>query len=152
MPPRAHATPLLTAAGIAWYERRMYSTMIYYQDTDAGGVVYFGNYLRFLEKSWFEYLMDIGISLPEWEKADTYVMVKTVFLDLIDKVRYGETIHVATSVKEVKNAYFILAYTISKEGRPTTKAETKMVCVDGTGKLKRMPDAFKERLIANLIA
>lgn len=121
--------------------------MIYYQDTDAGGIVYFGNYLRFIEKSWFRHLMDIGISLPEWEKSDTYIMVKTVFLDLIDKVRYGETIEVVTSVKEVKNAYFILAHTITKEGKPTTKAETKMVCVDSKGKLKRMPEAFKECLI-----
>ena len=124
--------------------------MIYYQDTDAGGVVYFATYLRFIEKSWFRYFMDIGISLPEWEKSGTYVMVKSVFLDLIDKVRYGETIEVVTSVKEVKNAYFILAHTISKDGRPTTKAETKMVCVDSTGKLKRMPDPFKEKLLASL--
>jgi len=35
----------------------MYKTRIYYQDTDAGGVVYFGNYLRFFERSWFEHLL-----------------------------------------------------------------------------------------------
>jgi acyl-CoA thioester hydrolase len=127
----------------------MYATRVYYQDTDAGGVVYFANYLKFVEKSWFEYLMSIGISLPEWEKSGTYVMVKTVLLDLVEKVRYGDMIRVVTSVKEVKNSSFILAHTILTEDRPVTKVETRMVCVDGRGKLKRMPESFKEILTNN---
>jgi acyl-CoA thioester hydrolase len=128
----------------------MYSTRVYYQDTDAGGVVYYGNYLRFIEKSWFGHLQSIGISLPEWEQEGTYMMVKSVFLDLIDKVRYADTITIVTSVKEVKNAYFILAHTVMKDDRVTTRAETKMVCVDSQGKLKRMPQAFREKLTAGL--
>jgi acyl-CoA thioester hydrolase len=127
----------------------MYSTRVYYQDTDAGGVVYYGNYLRFLEKSWFEYFMSLGISLPDWEKSGTYIMVKTVFLDLVEKVVLGDVIETVTSVKEVKNAYFVLSHKISKEGRVTTKAETKMVCVDGKGKLQRMPAPFREKLSHN---
>ena len=128
----------------------MYATRVYYQDTDAGGVVYFANYLKFVEKSWFEHLMSIGISLPEWEESDTYVMVKTVLLDLVEKVRYGDMIRVVTSVKEVKNSSFVLAHTISREDKPVTKIETRMVCVDGRGKLKRMPDPFKEMLAGSI--
>jgi acyl-CoA thioester hydrolase len=129
----------------------MYSTRIYYQDTDAGGVVYYGNYLRFLEKSWFAYLMSIGISLPEWEKAGVYLMVKTALLDLVDKAQLGDVIEVVTSVKEVKKAHFILSHRITKEGKTTTKAETKMVCVDGKGKLLRMPAPLNEKLSQNAL-
>jgi acyl-CoA thioester hydrolase len=125
----------------------VYSTRVYYQDTDAGGVVYYGNYLRFLEKSWFEYFTSIGIPLPDWERSGTYVMVKTVFLDLVEKVQLGDVIEVVSSAKEVKNAYFVLSHIITKEGRITTKAETKMVCVDGKGKLQRMPASFREKLL-----
>ncbi len=128
----------------------MYTTRVYYQDTDAGGVVYFANYLKFVEKSWFEYLMSIGISLPEWEKSDTYMMVKNVLLDLVEKVMYGDVIQVATSVKEVKNSSFVLAHTISKEDRTVTKVETRMVCVDRRGKLKRMPEDFRQKLSNNI--
>lgn len=128
----------------------MYATRVYYQDTDAGGVVYFANYLKFVEKSWFEHLMSIGISLPEWEESDTYVMVKTVLLDLVEKVRYGDLIRVVTSVKEVKNSSFVLAHTISREDRPVTKVETRMVCVDGRGKLKRMPEPFRDMLAGSI--
>ena len=94
--------------------------------------------------------MSIGISLPEWERSDTYMMVRNVALDLMEKVMYGDVIRVATSVKEVKNAYFVLAHTISKEDRTVTKVETKMVCVDRRGKLKRIPEGFREKLAGNL--
>jgi acyl-CoA thioester hydrolase len=129
----------------------MYTTRIYYQDTDAGGVVYYANYLRFFEKSWFEYLFSIGISLPEWEKEGTYVLIKNAFLDLIEKLQYGDTIKVVTRIKEVRNAYFILTHTVLKDGKATTKGETKMVCVDKTGKPMRIPDDFKVRLVTNTV-
>jgi acyl-CoA thioester hydrolase len=126
----------------------MFTTRIYYQDTDAGGVVYFGNYLRFLEKAWFEYFMSIGISLPDWQEEDTFIMVKDVFLDLVDKVKYAEVIEITTSVQEVKNSSLILNFEIVRDGKPVTRAKTTMVCVDGRGKLKRMPTLFKEKLLA----
>lgn len=56
------------------------------------GVVYFANYLKFFEKSWVEHLFSIGISLPEWEKSGTYVLIKNAFLDLFEKLRYGDTL------------------------------------------------------------
>jgi acyl-CoA thioester hydrolase len=127
----------------------MYTTRIYYQDTDAGGVVYYANYLCFFEKSWFEYLFSIGISLPEWEKVGVYVLIKNVSLDLIEKLQYGDTITIDTQIKEVRNAYFVLTHTILKDGKATTKGETKMVCVDMTGKPKRIPEDFKARLLEN---
>jgi len=127
----------------------MYTTRIYYQDTDAGGVVYFANYLKLFEKSWFEYLISIGVSLPEWEKTGTYVLIKNAFLDLVTKLQYGDTVRIVTVIKEVKNAYFILTHTVLKDGKTTTRGETKMVCVDRTGKPKRIPEDFKARLLAN---
>ncbi|MBP8626311.1 MAG: acyl-CoA thioesterase [Syntrophorhabdaceae bacterium] len=130
----------------------MYQTRIYYQDTDAGGVVYFANYLRFAEKSWFEFLASIGILLPDWEKLDTYIIVRTAHLDLIDKVKYSDFITVRTSIKEVKNAYFILEHTIFRDEKITTKIETTMVCINGQGRPKRIPENFKEKLIKNIRA
>ncbi|OPY78996.1 MAG: Acyl-CoA thioester hydrolase YbgC [Syntrophorhabdus sp. PtaU1.Bin153] len=125
----------------------MYSTRIYYQDTDAGGVVYFANYLRLFEKSWFEYLISLGISLPEWEKMGTYVLIRTAFVDLRERLHYGDIVNITTSIKDVKNAYFVLAHAVSKNGKATTKGEIKMVCVDKNGKPKRLPEDFRSRLL-----
>jgi len=125
----------------------MYKTRIYYQDTDAGGVVYFANYLKFAEKSWFEFLASIGIFLPDWEKIDTYIIVKTVHLDLIDMVKHGDLISVETSVKDVKNVYFILEHKVFRDEKLTTKIETTMVCINSKGRPKRIPEDFKEKLL-----
>ena len=132
------------------YVESMYKTRIYYQDTDAGGVVYFANYLKFAEKSWFEYLLSIGIDLMEWQSQDTYIIVKTVHLDLMEKILYGDTITVKTEVKEVKNAYFILEHTVLKDEKITTRIETTMVCISGQGRPKRIPDGFKDKLLKQL--
>lgn len=128
----------------------MYTTRIYYQDTDAGGVVYFANYLKFFEKSWFEHLLSIGISIPEWEKEGTYIIVKTVSLDLMEKLLYGDTIYVKTSVKEVKNAYFVLDHIVFKNNKTTTKGRTTMVCIDAKGKPKRIPEDFRAKLLTRI--
>ncbi|OPY80911.1 MAG: Acyl-CoA thioester hydrolase YbgC [Syntrophorhabdus sp. PtaU1.Bin058] len=132
------------------YEKDMYTTRIYYQDTDAGGVVYFANYLKFFEKSWFEHLLSIGVSIPEWEKNGTYLIVKTVSLDLMEKLLYGDMISVKTSIKEVKNAYFILEHSVFKDNRATAKGQTTMVCIDAKGKPKRMPEAFRINLLQSM--
>jgi acyl-CoA thioester hydrolase len=128
----------------------LYKTRIYYQDTDAGGVVYFANYLKLFEKSWFEYLVSIGISLPEWEKSDTYIIIRNASLDLMDKLKYGDIVQVDTSLKEIKNSYFIMSHSVSKDGKVTTEGETKMACINGQGRPKRMPEEFRARLLAHL--
>jgi acyl-CoA thioester hydrolase len=128
----------------------VYSTHIFYQDTDAGGVVYYANYLKFFEKSWFEYLMSIGISLPAWEAMGTYIIVKKVSLDLIESLKYGDHVTIKTEIIEVKKAYFILSHTVIKDNKPTTKCTTQMVCIDKNGKPKRMPEDFKNKLLQNI--
>lgn len=128
----------------------MYSTRIYYQDTDAGGVVYYANYLKFIEKSWFEYLMSIGISIPEWESMGMYMIVKNVSLDLMGPLRYGDTIIVKSEIVMVKNAYFMMSHTVIKDNKPTTRCETKMVCIDKEGRPKRMPENFRDKLLQNI--
>jgi acyl-CoA thioester hydrolase len=133
-----------------WYKKAMYRTRIFYQDTDAGGVVYFANYLTFFEKSWFEFLASIGIHLADWEARDTFLMVKTAVLNLKGKVRYGDSIHVITSVTAVKNASFMLFHRVLCGEETTTEGETEMVCVDGTGKPRRLPSEFRDRLLGHL--
>ncbi len=126
----------------------MYRTRVYYQDTDGGGVVYFANYLKLFEKSWFHDLLSIGISLPEWEQKGTYILVKKVSLDLSDKARYGDELEASSSISEVKNAQFTMHHAIARDGKIITRGETLMVCVDSKGKPTRMPEDFKKRLLA----
>jgi acyl-CoA thioester hydrolase len=94
--------------------------------------------------------MSIGISIPEWESTGTYLIVKNVSLNLIEPLKYGDTITVKTDISLVKNAHFLMSHTVMKGNKPTTRCETKMVCIDKNGKPKRMPEDLRNRLLQNI--
>ena len=76
----------------------MWETRIYYGDTDAGGVIYYANYLKYFEKSWFEYLAARGLSLAQWEEKGIYFTIKRVEVEYVSQTQYGEIIQVQTEV------------------------------------------------------
>jgi acyl-CoA thioester hydrolase len=94
--------------------------------------------------------MSIGISIPEWESAGTYLIIKNVSLELIEPLRYGDTITVKSEIIMVRNAYFMMSHAVIKDSRPTARCETKMVCIDKNGKPKRMPEDFRNKLLQNI--
>ncbi|MCJ7546369.1 MAG: acyl-CoA thioesterase [Deltaproteobacteria bacterium] len=126
----------------------MWETRIYYGDTDAGGVIYYANYLRYFEKSWFEYLAARGLSLVEWEKEGIFFIIKRVEVDYISPARYGEIIEVQTDVSEVTRASFTFYHRVilKDTSRLIAEGKNQMVWISAEGKLRRFPPEFLQRL------
>ena len=126
----------------------MFETRIYYGDTDAGGVIYYANYLRYFEKSWFEYLAARGLALTDWEKQGIFFIIKRVEVDYISSARYGEIIQVQTEVSEVTRASFTFHHRVivKDTDRLICEGANQMVCITAEGKLRRFPPGFLERL------
>ena len=126
----------------------MWETRIYYGDTDAGGVVYYANYLNYFEKSWFEHLATRGLSLAEYAKDGIYFIVKRVEVDYYSSARYGEVIQVQTEVSEVTKASFSFHHrVVSKDtGRVIAEGQNQMVCITTEGKPRKLPTTFLEKL------
>ncbi|MBW2038252.1 MAG: YbgC/FadM family acyl-CoA thioesterase [Deltaproteobacteria bacterium] len=126
----------------------MWETRIYYGDTDAGGVVYYANYLQYFEKSWFEYLATRGLSLADWEKEGIYFIVKRVEIDYYSSARYGEVIQIQTEVSELTKASFTFHHRVIVKDTVRLIAEGKnqMVCITAEGKPRRLPDEFIQGL------
>jgi len=126
----------------------MWETRIYYGDTDAGGVIYYANYLRYFEKSWFEYLAARGLSLVAWEKQGIFFIIKRVEVDYISTARYGEIIQVQTDVSEITRASFTFHHRVilKDTGRFIAEGKNQMVCITAEGKLRRFPLGFLQRL------
>lgn len=122
----------------------MRETRIYYGDTDAGGVVYYANYLRFFEKSWFEYLAARGLSLADWEQKGVYFIVKRVEVNYHSIAKYGEIIQVQTDVSEKTRASFTFHHRVivKDTGRLIAEGKNQMVCITGQAKPRRLPDEF----------
>jgi len=79
---------------------------IYYHDTDCAGVVYYANYLVYMEEARTECLRAKGIELLDWAKEGFQFVVKHVDIDYKSPGRYADTLKVVSKISKVGNAYF----------------------------------------------
>ncbi len=121
---------------------------IYYEDTDCGGVVYYANYLRYMERARTEYLASKGFSVKRLADEGTIFMVLRVEIDYKSPARYGDTIEVETWVHDVTRATMVFEHIMRDKttGRVFTECRAKAVYVDPAGKPKRLPAEYVERV------
>jgi acyl-CoA thioester hydrolase len=121
---------------------------IYYEDTDCGGVVYYANYLRYMERARTEYLAEKGFSVKNLMDEGTIFMVHRVEIDYKAPARYGDTIEVETWVRDVSRATMFFEHIMREKSsrRVFVECRAKMVYVDPTGRPKRLPAGMVEKL------
>ena len=139
--------------------RHRYAIRVYYEDTDAGGVVYHATYLRYAERARTEALRDLGV--PHADLVDRFgvmFMVRRVEVDYERGARLDAALTVETEVLEVGGASVRLRQTVRETGGPGGDDDAGAVCavlavrlacvrLDG-GKPGRIPPAWRERLAA----
>jgi acyl-CoA thioester hydrolase len=120
---------------------------IYYEDTDCGNVVYYANYLKYMERGRTEYLADLGFSVSELASQGTVFVVARVEIDYRSSARLGETIVVKTWISEMTRTSLLFGHTMTDKasGRLIAEAQARLVCVDPNGKIKRIPQELQER-------
>ena len=116
---------------------------IYYEDTDAGGVVYYANYLRYFERARTEFLLENGVNVAAYHEKGYIFAVVHVDIQYKRPARLGDTIEVATEVKELKNATISLKQRALKNDVLLVEAEVKLACVNKDGKPQRLPPGVK---------
>ena len=130
--------------------RHRYAIRVYYEDTDAGGVVYHATYLRYAERARTEALRDLGV--PHTDLVDRFgvmFMVRRLEVDYERGARLDDALTVETEVLEVGGATVRLRQTVrSKDGINAILA-VRLACVrlEG-GKPSRIPALWRERLTA----
>ena len=121
---------------------------IYYQDTDCGNVVYYGNYLRYFEQGRTHWLERQGLSVKAFMDAGTLFAVVHAELSYRSPARYGETLTIATTLKEMRAASFTFAHEVREKtsGRLVVEGSARLATVDMQGKLIKLPNELRERL------
>lgn len=122
---------------------------VYYEDTDAGGVVYHANYLRFAERGRTEYLRDLGISQSELSDAEgVFFVVRRSVIDFRLPARLDDALEIATRIAETKGASFEVAQEIRKAGADgyLVRIDSMIACLDGRGRPVRVPNPVREKL------
>ncbi|UCG77741.1 MAG: YbgC/FadM family acyl-CoA thioesterase [Nitrospirota bacterium] len=105
---------------------------IYYEDTDCGGVVYYGKYLAYLERARTEYLEDRGIKLAELMYEGINFVVVHVNISYKMPAKYGDVLSVCSEVQEKASASVIFSHKIYRKGTKEViaVATVRLACVD----------------------
>jgi acyl-CoA thioester hydrolase len=129
-----------------------YRTRVYYEDTDAGGIVYHANYLRFAERARTEALRDIGVPHAEMtEQHGLFFMVRRVKLDYLAPARLDDSLLVATTTLVVAGASVELRQDVLREAdaRHLVRIEAQLVCGRiADQKPARIPPRWREAMRA----
>jgi len=122
---------------------------IYYEDTDAGGVVYYANYLKFAERARTEALREVGVNQSALLKdAGVLFVVKNFSGDLQKPARLDDMIMVETMVTEMRGASFIMNQKIFRESELLADITVTIVAVDSTMKPARIPEYVRAKFAA----
>lgn len=119
---------------------------VYYHDTDCGGVVYYANYLKYLEEIRTEYLLDKGIDLKTLANEGMYFVVAKLSVDYKSPAKYQDIINIYAEVKEIKAATIQFLHKITKNDTILVKSETTLVCVNKEFKPISISAKIKESL------
>ena len=117
---------------------------IYYEDTDAGGVVYYANYLRYFERARTEYLLTQGIDVAAYHEKGYFFAVVHVDIQYKKPARLGDTIEVTTEVTDTTNATISLKHQALKNENLLVESSVKLACIDKDGRPKRLPAELKK--------
>lgn len=123
---------------------------IYYHDTDAGGVVYYGSYLKHFEESRTEYLRSISVDLVQYAKNGLVFPVVHLEIDYKRPARYGDTIQVFTWPEDIGNASSTFRQEIRSAKTVLVTCKVIWACVNKDLRPTRIPEDVRVKLITSL--
>ena len=114
---------------------------VYYEDTDAGGVVYYANYLNFLERARTEAINNIGLSNKKIkENFGALIIVKSCNIDYKKSAHLEDELNIRSFVKSITKTSFSMMQIISREQDIIAEAKVHLVFVNNLGKPVKIPD------------
>ena len=114
---------------------------VYYEDTDAGGIVYYANYLKYLERARTEALTTIGLSnLEIKEKFGSLIVVKSCNIEYKKSANLEDKLSIRSFVKSVTKTSFFMNQFITRDDIPIVDAQVRLVFVNQNNKPVKIPD------------
>lgn len=120
---------------------------VYYEDTDCGNVVYYANYLKYMERGRTELMRALGISFCRFHEMGFLFVVTDVSLKYHASAHYDELLEMKTEVVELTRVTVVFRTIITNEkGTTLVSGDAKVACINKEGKLRRMPKEIVEGL------
>ena len=123
------------------HENFFHTLKVYYEDTDAGGVVYYANYLKFLERARTEALQIIGYSNQKVKKDfGSLIIVKACNIEYKKPASLEDELTIRSFVKSITKTSFFMNQIITKGEETIVEAQVHLVFVNDLGKPVKIPD------------
>lgn len=120
---------------------------VYYEDTDLAGIVYYANYLKFIERARTEWVRGLGVDQARLKAEDGIVFaVRRVEADYLRPARFDDELVVETAVEAFTGARIVLEQVVTRRGERLFQALVTLVCLTETGAPARLPAELRRRL------
>jgi acyl-CoA thioester hydrolase len=128
-----------------------FRTRVYYEDTDLAGIVYYANYLKFIERARTEWVEGLGIDQMALRAEHGIVFaVRRVEADYLRPARFGDELVVETVLQSIGGARLVLEQVVLRGGERIFAAAVTLVCLSGDGHAARLPPEVRARLAGPL--
>lgn len=128
---------------------QLISARVYYEDTDAGGVVYYANYLKYLERGRTEFLRALGFEQRQLAgETGLAFAVRSLTVEYLKPARLDDELRIETAVEEVGRAQVTFAQSIRRGEETLLTARVRVACIDlAKGRPAPLPKPIHAKLI-----
>jgi|TARA_B100000941_G_scaffold271620_1_gene230490 acyl-CoA thioester hydrolase len=124
-----------------------FNIKVYYEDTDAGGVVYYANYLKFLERARSEAIHSLGFSNKGLlENHGILLIVKSCNIQYKQPAQLEDLLEISSEATSFTKTSILMKQLILKNKDIISEADVHLVAVDNKGKPTKIPDQLKRKL------
>ena len=129
------------------HKKFKYNTKVYYEDTDAAGIVYYANYLKFLERARSEAIYSIGLTNKKLlNDHGTIIIVKSCKIDYKKPAKFEDLLEIISKIKTISKSSFTMDQMIKRNEEIISESEIVLVTVNAEGKPIRIPDVLNKFL------
>lgn len=124
-----------------------FTLRVYYEDTDLAGIVYYANYLKYIERARSEWIRALGIDQTRVRAEDGVVFaVRRVVADYLLPARFDDVLEVLTEPVAATGARLVLRQRVVRAGVPIFEAEVTLVALSAEGRAARFPANVRRTL------
>ncbi len=125
----------------------VFPVRVYYEDTDAGGIVYYANYLRFAERARTEMLRNLGGGSRELMGTQGLAfVVRRCSMEFMKPARLDDLLRVETRLSDVGGASLVAKQQVKRQATELVRMELTLACMTAAGRPARLPPALRARL------
>jgi len=125
----------------------VFPVRVYYEDTDLAGIVYYANYLKFIERGRSEWVRAMGIDQVAMKRdAGVVFAVRRVEADYLQPAKFDDQLHVSTMISTISAARIVLDQTVLRDDVVLFSAQVTLVALDAQGRPTRLPEAFRRKI------